>query len=85
MSIAYQRASRGPVAGRPAGDVVVISGTSGDQGQAGEHELHGPLPDLAEHRAELSRLLRIRRIAVVRHRGILPPTAERTDQVDAGA
>ena len=45
MSSGYQRASRGPVTGRPAGNVVVISGTGGGQGQAGEHELHGPLPD----------------------------------------
>jgi len=34
MSIAYQRTSRGPVAGRLAGKVVAISGTGGGQGRA---------------------------------------------------
>jgi meso-butanediol dehydrogenase/(S,S)-butanediol dehydrogenase/diacetyl reductase len=34
MSIAYQRTSRGPVAGRLAGKVVAISGTGSGQGRA---------------------------------------------------
>ena len=34
MSIAYQRTSRGPVAGRLAGKVVAISGTGGGRGRA---------------------------------------------------
>ncbi len=34
MSIAYQRTSRGPVAGRLAGKAVEISGTGGGQGRA---------------------------------------------------
>lgn len=33
MSIAYQRASRGPVAGRLADTVVAISATGGGQGR----------------------------------------------------
>ena len=34
MSIAYQRASRGPIAGRLAGKVVAISEMGGGQGRA---------------------------------------------------
>ena len=34
MGVAYKRASRGPVAGRLVGKVVVISGTGGGQGRA---------------------------------------------------